>query len=242
MAINPLTGTDTSFGLYGTPQQAMPMQARQYPAWMTNAQARGIGVAQQFNAPRIAPIDIPRGDGMGGFNNQMVAPPLQPMQDFGGGQPAYVSEGGGFGSDGSAGLGTSATANAPAGGFLSDLVNMLGLNVGDYGPEGAFGGGMQDGLGMTGNEQMGQDTNAVAGNENASAGPSAELADAGFSHGGHVTRNRLHGPDPRGPDDGYAALNVGEGIITAEAMKHYGKGILSKLNKLQVPKGAFGKK
>ena len=47
------------------------------------------------------------------------------------------------------------------------------------------------------------------------------------------------GPDPAGPDDGYAALNIGEGVLTAAAMKHYGPGLLRKLNKLVIPKAAF---
>ena len=66
----------------------------------------------------------------------------------------------------------------------------------------------------------------------------AESAEAtgGFASGGVVTRNRLVGPDPRGPDDGYAALNAGEGVITARAMKYYGKGFLSKLNRMEIPK------
>lgn len=57
--------------------------------------------------------------------------------------------------------------------------------------------------------------------------------------GGLITRNKLLGPDPAGPDDGYASLNAGEGVITAAAMKHYGPGLLRKLNKLAIPKVAL---
>jgi hypothetical protein len=90
---------------------------------------------------------------------------------------------------------------------------------------------------------MGNDANAAAGNENASAGPSAEIAGMpGMYHGGIVTRNKLRGPDPNGPDDGHVAMDLGEGVLTAKAVRHYGPGIVERLNKLQVPKGAFGKR
>jgi hypothetical protein len=61
-------------------------------------------------------------------------------------------------------------------------------------------------------------------------------------HGGIVTRNKLRGPDPNGPDDGHVAMDLGEGVLTAKAVRHYGPGIVERLNKLQVPKGAFGKR
>ena len=51
-----------------------------------------------------------------------------------------------------------------------------------------------------------------------------------------ITRNKLMGPNPDGPDDGYGSLKVGEGVLTVKAMKHYGSAFLAKLNKLAVPK------
>jgi hypothetical protein len=53
----------------------------------------------------------------------------------------------------------------------------------------------------------------------------------GFAKGGHVTADRLKGPNPPGPDDGYAALDVGETVITAEATRRYGKDVMMALNK-----------
>lgn len=61
----------------------------------------------------------------------------------------------------------------------------------------------------------------------------------GLYRGGMVTRNRLSGPDPDGPDDGFAPLKIGEGVLTAAAMRHYGKGIVGRLNKLSVSKSAL---
>ena len=59
---------------------------------------------------------------------------------------------------------------------------------------------------------------------------------SGFAMGGMVTRNRLLGPDPAGPDQGYAALKSGEGVLTARAMKHYGPAFFAGLNRLAIPK------
>lgn len=47
-------------------------------------------------------------------------------------------------------------------------------------------------------------------------------APGGFAKGGHVTRDRLIGPDPHGPDDGYAALDHGEYVIKASDVKKLG--------------------
>ena len=51
---------------------------------------------------------------------------------------------------------------------------------------------------------------------------SGEGAPGGYAKGGHVTRDRLHGPNPPGPDDGYAALDAGEFVIKASDVKKLG--------------------
>lgn len=55
-------------------------------------------------------------------------------------------------------------------------------------------------------------------------------ADNGYYKGGMVTPNRLAGANPKGPDDGYAALDHGEYVIKASAVKKYGKGLLDAIN------------
>ena len=59
--------------------------------------------------------------------------------------------------------------------------------------------------------------------------------------GGVVHQGNLAGPNPPGPDTGYASLQAGEGVITRRAMDHYGPAFLDKINKLAVPKGASGR-
>jgi hypothetical protein len=114
-----------------------------------------------------------------------------------------------------------------------------GFAAGDY-TQGASG-GVAGGQTGTMSEIAGGGYGAPAGETGAGTGQGFE-APSGFnnySRGGLVTRNRLQGPDPDGPDDGYGALNVGEGVLTARALKHYGDGIIDRLNKLQVPKKAL---
>ena len=53
---------------------------------------------------------------------------------------------------------------------------------------------------------------------------------AGWAKGGPVTKGRLTGPNPSGPDDGYGALDGGEFVVKASSVKKYGKGLLSDIN------------
>jgi hypothetical protein len=57
----------------------------------------------------------------------------------------------------------------------------------------------------------------------------------GFAKGGKVTKNRLRGPDPKGPDQGYGALLSGEYVIKKSAVKKYGEGLLGMINEGKIP-------
>jgi hypothetical protein len=59
--------------------------------------------------------------------------------------------------------------------------------------------------------------------------------DSGFAKGGKVTKNRLKGPDPKGPDEGYGALLSGEYVIKKSAVKKYGQGLLDMINDGKIP-------
>ena len=51
-----------------------------------------------------------------------------------------------------------------------------------------------------------------------------------YFHGGKVNKAHLAGPDPKGPDDGYGALQGGEYVIKKAAVRKYGEGMLGKIN------------
>jgi hypothetical protein len=59
--------------------------------------------------------------------------------------------------------------------------------------------------------------------------------DSGWAKGGKVTKSRLKGPDPKGPDEGYGALLSGEYVIKKSAVKKYGQGLLDMINAGKIP-------
>lgn len=52
-----------------------------------------------------------------------------------------------------------------------------------------------------------------------------------FAKGGKVTPNRLAGPNPAGPDDGYATLKNGEFVLNKETAEAIGYELLNRLNR-----------
>ena len=63
-------------------------------------------------------------------------------------------------------------------------------------------------------------------------------AEGGWYKGGKVTKNRLKGMNPTGPDDGYGALQDGEYVISKKAVDKYGIGMLSQINSGKFPKNS----
>jgi hypothetical protein len=55
----------------------------------------------------------------------------------------------------------------------------------------------------------------------------------GFAMGGMV--NRLTGPNPPGPDDGMAGLDMGEYVVKKSSVNKYGKGLLDMINEGKMP-------
>jgi len=62
-------------------------------------------------------------------------------------------------------------------------------------------------------------------------------AGGGYAKGGHVSMQHLQGPDPAGPDDGYAALKDGEYVINDKAVKKYGIELMNAINSGKISKG-----
>lgn len=54
---------------------------------------------------------------------------------------------------------------------------------------------------------------------------------AAYAKGGKVTPDRLAGPNPAGPDDGFAALKNGEFVLNKDAAKAIGYELLDRLNR-----------
>jgi hypothetical protein len=60
---------------------------------------------------------------------------------------------------------------------------------------------------------------------------------AHLAKGGYVSMQHLGGPDPEGPDDGYAALKDGEFVINDKAVKKYGIELMQAINSGKISKG-----
>lgn len=227
MPYNPLgTSAATPAGFYGFRSGFQ----RQFPVWMNSgAQAdRPVYDTTQNLPPAVAPPAAP-------------VRPSAPAQPVDMGQGFMQPEGGG------GGYGAPAQSNTT----FSDFMNALGF--GGFGSANSTTSGTAP-LGAVDTATMenpgdlssaGPETNAVGGD--IGGGPQGDFGGqmaglAGMFHGGIVTPNRLQGHNPPGPDDGLVPMDIGEGVLTAKAMKHYGPGIVARLNKLQVPKGAFSKR
>jgi len=59
----------------------------------------------------------------------------------------------------------------------------------------------------------------------------------GYAQGGHVSMMHLQGPNPAGPDDGYAALKDGEYVINNKAVNKYGIELMNAINSGKISKG-----
>jgi hypothetical protein len=101
-------------------------------------------------------------------------------------------------------------------GWGGGLEGTLGDQPGDYDGQG---------VGTTTSTDSGGEAASASGGDNAS-----DASPDGFAKGGRVDRNRLRGPDPRGPDQGYAPLQSGEYVIKRDAVRKYGEGMLGKIN------------
>jgi hypothetical protein len=60
---------------------------------------------------------------------------------------------------------------------------------------------------------------------------------AHLAKGGYVSMQHLGGPDPAGPDDGYAALKDGEYVINDKAVTKYGIELMEAINSGKISKG-----
>jgi hypothetical protein len=144
----------------------------------------------------------------------------------GGFGPSIGSVGADYGGPADGGYGGSpADADPGAGGY--------GGSVGaDYGgpADGGYGGSPADADSGAGG--YGGDSGGYGGGDGGGYGGGDG---AGYAKGGKVTKDRLKGPDPKGPDEGYGALLSGEYVIKKSAVKKYGQGLLDMINDGKIP-------
>jgi hypothetical protein len=138
------------------------------------------------------------------------------------------------------GVGGTATSNGSGVGDITGGGFGGGDNTGGSSGGGGGGGGGEGGGGNGGANNGGGGNGANAGGQGGGAGDGMG-GGGGFGgrdnfKGGPLTQNRLIGPNPPGPDTGFASVQAGEGVLTKAAMQHYGPAFLARLNKLAVPK------
>ena len=78
---------------------------------------------------------------------------------------------------------------------------------------------------------------ATGGNNGDASGGGDRGTRGGFAYGGYVSMQDLQGPNPEGPDDGYAALTDGEFVINDKAVKKYGLELMNLINSGKISKG-----
>ena len=78
---------------------------------------------------------------------------------------------------------------------------------------------------------------ATGGNNGDASGGGDRGTRGGFAYGGYVSMQDLQGPNPTGPDDGYAALKDGEYVINDKAVKKYGIELMNAINSGKISKG-----
>jgi hypothetical protein len=121
-----------------------------------------------------------------------------------------------------------------------------GYNGSTVSPSGMISGGLNQGPGYGGaptgdggSDGGGGDSGGgnYGGNSGGYGGSYGSGSVGGFYKGGKVTMDRLQGPNPMGPDDGYAGLKNGEFVINAKSVGKYGIELMNAINAGKILKG-----
>jgi len=117
-----------------------------------------------------------------------------------------------------------------AGGFTSS-------DTGIGNPGESYGGNTSSdtGVGNPGESSGGGDSGGYGSGDSSGFGGGTDSGGDGYAKGGKVTKDRLKGPDPKGPDEGYGALLSGEYVIKKSAVDKYGTGLLNMINNGKIP-------
>lgn len=116
-------------------------------------------------------------------------------------------------------------SNPGLNGLISDMASVAPGRVdASYLDVGPGYGGEADGGGYGGGLGHGADGSGTAGTSDAGDGGSDGTDGGnggGWAKGGMVTKKRLRGKNPPGPDDGYGALDAGEAVISKRMVKKH---------------------
>ena len=156
----------------------------------------------------------PTGLLMSGLNTLFGSQAPAPVESMG------TSLGGGFGSPAAQGQTSSQSGEGNPGesygGFTSSDTGVGNPGESDSGGYGGDSGGYGSG-------------------DSAGFGGGTDSGSDGWANGGKVTKDRLKGPNPKGPDEGYGALLSGEYVLKKSAVKKYGQGLLDMINDGKIP-------
>lgn len=120
---------------------------------------------------------------------------------------------------------------ADYGGYDGGMLGLLGLGGYDGGLSSIGGADVSMGSAAGNGGDNGAETGGgMSGSDGNGGGFGGDSGD-GYAKGGKVTKKRLSGPNPKGPDDGYAALDEGEFVINAKSAKRIGHDKLAKMNR-----------
>ena len=127
-------------------------------------------------------------------------------------------------------------APAPPSYVFDGNANVIGVRNSDgtitYSDDGIGGGG-----GSSGGSQFGIGLSNQSPETRAALKSNLGYGDSNYAKGGPVSMSRLQGPNPAGPDDGYATLKSGEFVINDKAVKKYGIDLMNAINSGKISKG-----
>jgi hypothetical protein len=225
-----------TMGATGTGGQAAQAAAQA----AETAQALGLSEAQQAQAAQAAANSVISGMSV----SQAVE---SATSGLGGGfGDGYGTAGGvsGIGVGSSEGINSmDASSDSYSGGYSDSggysSSDSGGYSSSDSGSDSSSSSG-GDGSSSSGDgSSSGGDGSSSGGDSGSSSGSdsgSSSGGDGGYAKGGKVTRAKLKGRNPKGKDDGYAALDAGEYVIQKSAVDMYGDEIFSLLNDRKISK------
>jgi hypothetical protein len=102
---------------------------------------------------------------------------------------------------------------------IADILGSESMpDIGTIGDYGGYSGYEGAGIGADSGGEGGGSSDGDGGGTGEGSGEGG-----GWAKGGKVTKKRLVGPNPKGPDDGYGALDAGELVVPAHKARKLSK-------------------